>query len=128
METPISIACWGSIDGLVVFVENADSAPSEVVYVDFTSDSNGTGTVEFPFNNLADAVAASASGGIIHIEPGLSPETFAGETRIAKPVRLMNNGVGTVRIGLGGRSAEGGGAAAPSGGYVSRSVKPHDQR
>ena len=118
----------GGIDGLVVFVENVESTPSSDVYVDFTSDSNGTGTVEFPFNNLADAVAASASGGIIHIEPGLSPEIFTGETRITKAVRLVNNGVGTVRIGLGGRSAEGSGTAGPGGGFVSRSGKARSRR
>lgn len=118
----------GGIDGLVAFVENVESTPSSDVYVDFTSDSNGTGTVEFPFNNLADAVAASASGGIIHIEPGLSPETFIGETRITKAVRLMNNGVGTVRIGLGGRSAQDSGTTGPTGGFVSRSGKALGRR
>ena len=118
----------GGIDGLVVFVENVESTPSSDVYVDFTSDSNGTGTVEFPFDNLGEGGAAAASGGSIHLGPGLSPEIFTGETRITKAVRLVNNGVGTVRIGLGGRSAEGSGTAGPGGGFVSRSGKAPRRR
>lgn len=118
----------GSLGGSVVFVENTESTPTNNIYVDFTSESNGTGTLEFPFDNLADAVAAAVADAFIHIEPGLSTETFTGGNIITKALTLRNNGVGTIRIGIGGRSAERSGTAELSGGFVSRSGKAPGQR
>lgn len=111
----------GSTEGSVVFVENMANTPSSDVYVDFSTDFNGTGAIDFPFNNLADAVAAAAENASVHIVPALSPETFTGAILITKPVVLLNTGGGTVRIGIGGRSAERSGPAGQSGGFVSSS-------
>lgn len=121
----------GSIEGTVVFIENMEnmaSTPFNDLYVDFSTDSNGTGAIDFPFNNLADVVAAAAPNATIYIEPGLSPEAFTGADAITKALTLMNNGVGTVRIGVHARTAEQGGTAGLRGGFVSPSGEARDQK
>lgn len=112
----------GSLSGSVLFVETSESGNLDEIYVDFTVSGNGVGAIDFPFDNLADAVEAATTGAIIHIEPGLSSERFTGAGVISTAVTLMSEGGGTVRIGVSLRVAE------SSGGFVSRSGKARIRR
>ena len=112
----------GSLDGSVVFVENTQGTTLDDVYVDFTASGNGNGAIDFPFNNLRDAVEVAAPEAIIHIAPGLSSETFTDVGAIATPLTLINTSGGTLRIGVSLRIAE------IRGGFVSRSGKARRRR
>ena len=49
------------------------------------------GTVDNPFNTLTEGVNTVSDGGILHIAPGASNETFVGVAAIAKPLSLINS-------------------------------------
>lgn len=72
------------------------------IYVNFAAGSNGTGLVDFPFDNLTDALVAVADSGTIHLQPGSSSETFSNGSAINQAVTLINEnpGGGSVLIGV----------------------------
>jgi hypothetical protein len=70
----------------------------DLPHVDFTFQSPGYGTTEFPFATLADVLTESNPGATVLFAPGVSPEIAA----ISKALTLTNNNPvgGPVRVGV----------------------------
>lgn len=125
----LSEITWGEDDDGELYMGRANGEVLLVrrslpdVYVQFAASVNGIGTQVSPFDNAGDAVEDVATGGVVHLMPGDSPEVFTGSRAIARQMTLSNEdpGSGPVRIGAenSGRSFEG---------FVSQSRKPEEEK